>query len=77
MERIIIGHLVRHGLHQGRYIGLAKTLFQALRSAAAVNMHRLMTLICARDGSEALSLTYAGDRASQKCERHRGGCRLS
>ena len=52
----MVGHVVRHGMRQGRYFGHVKTQFQALWTCAAVNMHRLMTLICARDGTQALSM---------------------
>jgi transposase len=51
----MVSQVVRHGMRQGRYFGQVKTEFQALWTCAAVNMHRLMTLICARDGTEALS----------------------
>ena len=63
VERII-SHLTRHGLRQGRYVGRAKTLFQALWVAAAVNLQRLMGLICARDGAKALGMgTWRGRKA--------------
>jgi len=55
VERII-SHLVRHGFRQGRYFGQAKTLFQALWAAAAVNLQRLMGLICERDGAHSLGM---------------------
>ena len=55
VERVI-SHLARHGFRQGRYFGRAKTLFQALWAAAAVNLHRLMGLINARDGAGALGM---------------------
>jgi len=44
VERVI-AHLARHGFRQGRYWGRAKTLFQALWAAAAVNLQRLMALL--------------------------------
>ena len=44
VERVI-SRLVRHGFRQARYIGIAKTLFQALWSAASVNLQRLMSLM--------------------------------
>ena len=53
VERVI-AHLVRHGFRQGRYFGIEKTLFQALWSAAAVNLQRLRGLISERDGQQAL-----------------------
>jgi len=55
VERVI-AHLVRHGFRQGRYFGLAKTLFQALWAAAAVNLQRLMTLLSEREGPQALRM---------------------
>jgi transposase len=55
VERVI-AHLARHGFRQGRYFGAEKTLFQALWSAAAVNLQRLMGLISARDGQQALPI---------------------
>jgi transposase len=63
VERII-SHLTRHGLRQGRYVGRAKALFQALWVAAAVNLQWLMGLICARDGAKALGMgTWRGRKA--------------
>lgn len=44
-----IAHLVRHGFRQGRYLGRAKTLFQALWAAAAANLQRLMALWSKRE----------------------------
>jgi IS5 family transposase len=55
VERVI-SHLVRHGFRQARYFGLAKTLFQALWSAAAVNLQRLMGLMSGRKGEQALNM---------------------
>ena len=55
VERVI-AHLVRHGFRHGRYFGARKTLFQALWSAAAVNLQRLMGLISERDGQQALGM---------------------
>jgi hypothetical protein len=55
VERII-SHLVRHGFREGRYIGVAKTRFQALWSAAAVNLQRLMGLIGGRKGEQVLAI---------------------
>ena len=56
MVERVISHLARHGFRHGRYFGRAKTLFQALWAAAAVNLHRLMGLISARDGAGALGM---------------------
>ncbi len=55
VERVI-SHLVRHGSRHGRYFGQAKTFFQALWSAAAVNLQRLMGLLSERDGVQALRM---------------------
>jgi transposase len=55
VERVI-SHLVRHGFRQGRYFGRAKTLFQALWAAAAVNLQRLMELMSTRDGAGAVGM---------------------
>jgi hypothetical protein len=51
VERVI-AHLARHGFRQGRYVGRAKTLFQALWSAAAVNLQRLTALLSAQEASQ-------------------------
>lgn len=51
----MMGHLVRHGIRQGRYLGQLKTQFQALWASGATNLKRLMTLICTRDGPQALA----------------------
>lgn len=56
MVERVISHLVRHGFRQARYFGLAKTLFQALWSAAAVNLQRLMGLISSRKEEQALKI---------------------
>jgi len=56
VERVI-AHLARHGFRQGRYVGRAKTLFQALWSAAAVNLQRLMALLSNRGSSQIASGT--------------------
>lgn len=50
VERVI-AHLARHGFRQGRYVGRAKTLFQALWSAAAVNLQRLMALLSGQEAA--------------------------
>ena len=55
MVEEIISHLVRQGFRQGRYAGMAKTLFQALRSAAAVNLQRLPSLMSAGKREQALA----------------------
>ncbi len=55
VERVI-GHLTRHGFRQARYFGAAKTLLQALWSAAAVNLQRLMGLMSVRDREQALNM---------------------
>jgi len=52
VERII-SHLVRHGFRQARYFGEAKTLLQALWSSAAVNLQRVMNLICEQKEQQA------------------------
>ena len=52
VERVI-AHLARHGFRHGRYLGRAKMLFQALWSAAAVNLQRLMALLSRQEAAQA------------------------
>ena len=47
IERKIAEVLRRHGLRQGRYLGLAKTSLQAVFTATLVNVKRLLTLAAA------------------------------
>ena len=47
VERKIAELMRRHGLRQGRYIGLAKTGFQAVMTATMVDAKRLLTLVAA------------------------------
>lgn len=47
VERKIAELMRRHGLRQGRYLGLLKTEFQAVMTATMVDTKRLLTLIAA------------------------------
>jgi transposase len=58
VERKIAEVLRRHGLRQGRYLGLAKTGLQAILTATLVNVKRLLTLI-ASDPERDRALRHA------------------
>lgn len=49
-------HVTRHGFRQGRYFGQAKTLFQALWSTAAVNLHKIMGLVDSQKEAQRLAM---------------------
>jgi transposase len=60
VERKIAEVLRRHGLRRGRYLGLAKTDFQAVLTAAMVNAKRLLALAAASpDRARALRQALA------------------
>lgn len=52
VERKIAELMRRHGLRQGRYLGLLKTEFQAVMTATMVDTKRLLTLIAADPARE-------------------------
>jgi hypothetical protein len=65
VERKIAELMRRHGLRQGRYLGVAKTAFQAVLTATLVDAKRLLSLAAAdpaRERALRQALT-AGSRA--------------
>jgi transposase len=52
VERKIAEMMRRHGLRQGRYLGLLKTEFQAVLTATLVDTKRLLTLVAADPARE-------------------------
>ena len=52
VERKIAEVMRRHGLRQGRYLGLPKTEFQAVLTATMVDTKRLLTLVAADPARE-------------------------